>query len=532
MKLSKLAVAMMSVGFATGAYATNGMNMEGYGPIATGMGGASMAYDNGVAAAMNNPATLGMMATGSRLDVAIGTMSPDVSASNSAGTQGSDGDMYIMPAAGYIKKSGPLSYGVAMFAQGGMGAEYAAGSAQDQSSSAGVAMLNPMSPTPSFAYPNSDAHDQRSELGVGRLIFPVAYNVNDKLNVGGSLDYVWAGLDILWSLDARNFLGSMSPGVGADMGKAMMLGGMLGSQNSRATSSGSLVDTFINGFSTTGPGTSFGGPAANGYFWNFYYGDFQFSDHSNMTQKTLGTGWGGKLGFTYKVSDNFTVGGTYHTKTNLGDLKGGATMAFKVDLTDLAGGSPGASTATISLPSKVTVHDFQWPETFGLGVAYKPNERWLVAADWKRLNWADVMKDFNMTCRANDIQTDPLAMAFAGTELNFKYPQNWDDQNVIQLGVSYQATDALTLRAGINYAENPVPSDYLSPLFPATVERHYTFGLGYIIDPKSSFDLSLSFAPKKNQTETTTESNNLGATPATTVSHSQTNMQLMYSRRF
>ena len=38
------------------------MNMEGYGPIATGMGGASMAYDNGTAAVINNPATLGLMA--------------------------------------------------------------------------------------------------------------------------------------------------------------------------------------------------------------------------------------------------------------------------------------------------------------------------------------------------------------------------------------------------------------------------------------------------------------------------------------
>lgn len=39
------------------AGARNGMNMEGYGPIACGMGGACMAFDNGTAAVMNNPAT-------------------------------------------------------------------------------------------------------------------------------------------------------------------------------------------------------------------------------------------------------------------------------------------------------------------------------------------------------------------------------------------------------------------------------------------------------------------------------------------
>jgi hypothetical protein len=49
-----------SVMVSTTVYATNGMNLEGYG-LRYGMGGASMAYDNGTAAMMNNPATLGLM---------------------------------------------------------------------------------------------------------------------------------------------------------------------------------------------------------------------------------------------------------------------------------------------------------------------------------------------------------------------------------------------------------------------------------------------------------------------------------------
>ena len=60
--LHQVAFAVLSLLFAsTTVHATNGMNLEGYGPIATGMGGASMAYDNGAAAMMNNPATLGLM---------------------------------------------------------------------------------------------------------------------------------------------------------------------------------------------------------------------------------------------------------------------------------------------------------------------------------------------------------------------------------------------------------------------------------------------------------------------------------------
>jgi long-chain fatty acid transport protein len=39
---------------------------------------------------------------------------------------------------------------------------------------------------------------------------------------------------------------------------------------------------------------------------------------------------------------------------------------------------------------------------------------------------------------------------------------------------------ALTLRAGINHASNPIPDALVNPLFPATVERHYTLGLGWL----------------------------------------------------
>lgn len=52
-------------------FATNGMNLEGYGPVSMGMGGTGMAFDHGTAAVMHNPATLGLMPAGHRLDVAL-----------------------------------------------------------------------------------------------------------------------------------------------------------------------------------------------------------------------------------------------------------------------------------------------------------------------------------------------------------------------------------------------------------------------------------------------------------------------------
>ena len=130
MKIKKIVVSLFAVGMMASplAYATNGMLMEGYGPISTGMGGASMAFDNGTAGMANNPATLGLMADGeSRLDLALGGLHPDiVSKMADMPDANSGGTAYYMPAAGWVKKQGALTYGIGVFAQGGMGTEYTA----------------------------------------------------------------------------------------------------------------------------------------------------------------------------------------------------------------------------------------------------------------------------------------------------------------------------------------------------------------------------------------------------------------------
>jgi long-chain fatty acid transport protein len=157
------------------ALATNGMNMEGYGPISTGMGGASQAFDHGTAAMAQNPATLSLMAPGARLDLAIGCSARTCRARCPAcPTAKSGGTSYVMPAFGYARRSGALTYGIGVFAQGGMGTEYGADTFLAMGSGAPV----------------------RSELGVGRVILPVAWQVTPEFAVGATLDFMWSGLDM------------------------------------------------------------------------------------------------------------------------------------------------------------------------------------------------------------------------------------------------------------------------------------------------------------------------------------------------
>jgi long-chain fatty acid transport protein len=370
----------------TPSYATDGMNLEGYGPIATGMGGASMAYDNGTAAVMNNPATLGLAPQGNRLDVALGYLGPHIKASTPGATEAkSSADAFFMPAFGWVQKSGPYSYGAGVFAQGGW-SEYDANSFLAAGSGEKV----------------------RSELGVGRLLIPFAYEVNKDFSVGATVDFVWATLDLKMALNGAQF-GDMA----------------FGSQ-AYGSASGSMI-------------TAFGGFVAQGVINPnnpINWGRFDFSDESPFSGAAKGTGLAGKLGGVYKVNDAVSVGLAYHSKTALDDLEAnGATVSFNANVdTGLSQGQPATGqyvAATIPLKGKIQVRDFQWPQTIGLGVAYQATDKLMIVADYKWINWADVMKNL-LTFTADP--TQPVLRKVLPARCSMPLLQDWKDQNVFEIG--------------------------------------------------------------------------------------------------
>jgi long-chain fatty acid transport protein len=249
----------------------------------------------------------------------------------------------------------------------------------------------------------------------------------------------------------------------------------------------------------------FDGGVAGGYF--------DFADSNPYTGATQGTGFAGKLGFTYKVDDKLTVGGTYHSKTSLGDLKGDADISMV--------GVQGGADALVAIDGEMTINNFQWPTTMGLGVSFQYNDKLRLAADVKRIKWADVMKDFSMSFVASQSASN-IAYGANGATLDAVLYQNWVDQTVLQIGGEYQATNALVLRAGMSKSDNPIPSTTLNHLFPASVQDSMTFGMGYAFSNTDDVNFALSVVPK--------ESVNTGA--GMTIDHAQTNWQLMYSKKF
>lgn len=434
--LRRAALPALCAAAAAPAWATNGMNMEGYGPVSTGMGGASQAIDHGTAAMAQNPATLGLMAAGSsRMDLAFGRLGPKVNSSIPGfASADSSGTAYYMPALGFARRQGALTWGVGLFAQGGMGTDYAGDSFLAMGSGQPV----------------------RSELGVGRLLLPVAWQATPDLTIGASLDFVWAGLDLRMAASGAQ-LGGLVTGVSGNLGMAM--------------------------------------PALAGAPW----ARIDFSNSSDFSGAAKSTGWAGKLGLVYRMAPGLTLGASYQTETSLGDMK---TSASGASLSAFGG---------FADSGRITVVDFQWPAMTAVGIAWQGGPALLVA-DVKRVDWSGVMKDFRM-------RYDSAGM---GGSVSFALPQNWKDQTVISLGGAFAISPALTLRAGYNRADNPIPEAFVNPLFPATEKTHYTLGLGWRISPAGEFNASLTVAPRSTVT------NGQGVV----VSHKQTNLQMMYSHRF
>ena len=255
-----------------------------------------------------------------------------------------------------------------------------------------------------------------------------------------------------------------------------------------------------------------------------HYAYFDFSNNSDFSGEAQGTGLGAKLGFTYQVDNSLTLGATYHAKTQLSDLESDnaqLSMGVTIDTGIASGGSATGTYVdnTIPLSGKITVEDFQWPAMLALGATKRIGADWLIALDFKRIQWSDVLEDFTMTFEADNVASNG---GFAGATMTASLYQHWQDQDVISLGTSYQASTELTLRAGANFADNPIPNRYLNALFPAITENHYTAGASYLLSDSQSIHFAASYAPEVSFT----------SAGGITSSHSQLNWQLMYSRHW
>ncbi len=376
--LRMLAVAVLALGLAGPAWATNGMNMIAFGGQEAGMAGASLGVSDNAVAMNNNPAGLTQV-QGQELTFGLSALMPNLTHKDMFHND-VDGEknIFLLPMLAYAYRlpNSPWAFGLGLFGQGGMGAEFK--------------NLNTAFGTKDETYSN---------VSYAKITPSLAYQVNDRLSLGAALNLGYSAMEM------KFFPNTVFPGM--------------------------------------------------------FYG-------MNL-ENVYGFGYGVKLGAQYKLTEMVTLGLAYTSKSSL-DFKHG-------DMTFAGLGKYSAE-----------VEGFNWPQSVGAGVAVRPTDRWLLALDVTWYNWKDAMDEVHIKTNA------PGALG------DVRFDMHWKDQIVVALGAAYKLTPLWTLRAGYNYGNNPVPSETLSPLFPAIVEHHLTLGFGYKINNSWNLDFAWEHAFGKTVT--------------------------------
>jgi long-chain fatty acid transport protein len=157
------------------------------------------------------------------------------------------------------------------------------------------------------------------------------------------------------------------------------------------------------------------------------------------------SGVGVRIGWTGKVSENVTLGAMLQPRTNMGKLDRYQGLFRN-------GG------------------DLDIPATYGIGIAVKATPRLTVAGDIQRIDYAKVPA----------IGTTPDCLFAGACALGAANGPGfgWRNMTAYKLGLAYEWSSDLTLRAGFVTGRQPIPPQYtfLNTIFPAVMEDHVTLG--------------------------------------------------------
>ena len=148
--------------------------------------------------------------------------------------------------------------------------------------------------------------------------------------------------------------------------------------------------------------------------------------------------------------------------------------------------------------------DFDIPENYNIGIAVKATPKTTVAFDIQQINYSDVKSIANGVSNSlASMMTGayPVTPNRLGDDNGSGF--KWRNQTVYKLGVEYEYSNSLVLRAGYNYGKSSVSGDSIDDvtfniLAPGVVEQHLTLGTTWTLDNKSELTVSYMHAFSKS----------------------------------
>ena len=141
------------------------------------------------------------------------------------------------------------------------------------------------------------------------------------------------------------------------------------------------------------------------------------------------------------------------------------------------------------LPGGVDKLTFNQPCVLTGGVAVRPLDMLLVAADVEWINWA----------ATNGSNLPSFSQNASGA---MPWNMNWSSQVVFKIGVQVTPLDWLAVRAGYNYGKNPLDASraFENIAFPAVAENHITLGAGFNLGKHVTLNVGGMYSPSASIT--------------------------------
>ncbi|MEW5799384.1 MAG: porin [Bacteroidota bacterium] len=197
-----------------------------------------------------------------------------------------------------------------------------------------------------------------------------------------------------------------------------------------------------------------------------------FDPHGKVNLDLSGTGSGFSIGALYKITDDLSAGASYRSSIKI-DAEG--TAEFTPNRSIYPGGDAAAS--------------LELPATAFVGIAYKVMENLEIESDYQFIGWSSYKE---------------LKIDFKKDGSSTISPKNYEDTYILRIGGEY-TMDALQIRFGYLFDNNPVQDKYTEPLLPDADRHGYNIGFGYALNENMVIDIAYLFLQFRDRTVTGTE---------------------------
>ena len=189
----------------------------------------------------------------------------------------------------------------------------------------------------------------------------------------------------------------------------------------------------------------------------------------DMEGDTLAAGY--NLAMLYKLPNDINLAATYRSKVNLNEkgnakLYSGTTLVYN-----------GGASVEIPLPATLTI-----------GASKTRNDKLTVEVDWERAYWSSY--------KELDFEYDSAIPAPLVPYFDNPVAKNWKDSDTYRLGITYKMDDSLTLMGGFSKGDSPVPNNTIGFELPDSDATYYSAGFKYKQNENLSWGAALLYAGK------------------------------------